>query len=166
MSTVSCDILGYWRPSTFERRDTQSVCHSRPSWPGTGVSWLGIPQPWMICSLRAPCPALVFVTVIPLSQVRAPGWEQAPQPGAERRLCSSAGSRAGEPLGSLSDWSDKGEAYRESHLDCTAPHTRSQAGKALRGAQPLPREGGPCTPSPLTFASCLKYHGGIFSTSD
>lgn len=150
MSAASCDILGFWRPSTFRRRDSQSGCHSRTSWPGTGVCWLGIPQPWMVLSLRAPGAALVFVPATLLSQVRAAGWGQPQQPGAESRLCSSAGWCPGEPLASLPDWSDKGDACRESHLDGTAPPGHSQAGPALReGLAHLPL-------SPLPLVSSAK----------
>lgn len=144
MSAVSCDTLGFWRPSTFRRRDSQSGCHSRTSWPGTGVCWLGIPQPWMVFSLRAPVQPWF------LSQVRGAGWGQPQQPGAESRLCSSAGSCPGEPLGSLPDWSDKGDTCRESHLDCTAPPSHSQAGPAHReGLAHLPL-------SPLPLVSSAK----------
>uniref|UniRef100_A0A8C8E8C1 Myosin motor domain-containing protein n=1 Tax=Otus sunia TaxID=257818 RepID=A0A8C8E8C1_9STRI len=65
-------------------------------------------QPWFLSYQH-----LIF-------QVWPPGWEKAQWLGEERRLCSCAVSCGGEPLRSLSDWSNKGDAHRESHLNPTA----------------------------------------------
>lgn len=97
-------------------------------------------------------------------QVWPPGWARARLLGEERSLCGSAVSCGGEPLRSLSDWSNKGGAYRGSHLNSTGPATYSWAVSGHWAARlSCPKKGNiACLHLPFAL-SCLKYGGKILA---
>lgn len=112
-------------------------------------------QPWLLLYQH-----LIF-------QVWPPGWAKAQLLGEERRLHGRAVSCGGKPLRSLSDWSNKGDTYREPILIAQTQSSIHWLSMDREQLGSLPKEGEHCVPSPsFCFASCLKYQGGIFSISD